>query len=745
MKPFYKISPNSILCVGLLIGCFSFFNSNSQNAVVIGGNTPNPNAVLLLIGNGTQGLAIPTTNDPTSIAKVQGMIVYNKTDNKIYYSDGITWKDVSNSSGSSASQTLALNGNTLSISGANNVAIANTAPTQPGQVLMWDGSQWTASSSTAPTVTGQVLKWNNTTKSWEAGVDAGGTSYVAGTGISITGTTISNTGITSVTGTAPISVVSATTTPAISITQANTTTDGYLSKADWNTFNSKVSTTATPGGTTDIGGNFSTGLQIGAGTIVNADVNSTAAIAGTKISPDFGSQNIATTGKTVLNTVSYTWPGTQGAANTFLKNDGAGNVSWAAASGSSFSTDKTIPRGNGTTLVASQLYDDGTNVGVGTTSPTKKLDVNGDINIPTNASMYINGLRFINNAGFSNTAIGEEAGLNSSLAVTDAVYNLFVGWQSGKLNTKGQFNTFLAPGAGAANTTGSYNVYIGSDAGANINGNLNTFVGFNAGKASTTSISSTFIGNKAGEVNTTASYNTFLGERAGQASTTGEENTFVGRTSGLTNTTGHQNTILGSTADVGLNNLTNATAIGYGAVVGASNALVLGKTGTSVGIGTPTPSFLLDVNGSLRCFSFTNSSDIRWKKDITPINNSLNKVLALKGVEYSWRKDQLKNTNVDDRRQIGFIAQDVEKVIPELVSTDKDGFKSVQYANITAVLVEAVKEQQTQIETLRKTIEALEAKLKLYETKESLELSIIHEEIKKLNELVGLEAKAEKK
>jgi uncharacterized protein YlxW (UPF0749 family) len=105
----------------------------------------------------------------------------------------------------------------------------------------------------------------------------------------------------------------------------------------------------------------------------------------------------------------------------------------------------------------------------------------------------------------------------------------------------------------------------------------------------------------------------------------------------------------------------------------------------------------------------------------------------------------MKNAKLENSRQIGFIAQEVEAVLPDLVSTDTEGYKSVKYANVTAVLVEAVKEQQTQIESLKKTIEALEAKLKLYETKESDELAIIRAEIKKLSEVVGLEASAEKK
>jgi hypothetical protein len=538
-------------------------------------------------------------------------------------------------------------------------------------------------------------------------------------------------------------VLSPTTTPALSISQANSTTDGYLSKADWSTFNNKLGAASTPA-TGEISGSYNAGFQIVAGSVQNVDVSSTAAIAGTKINPDFGTQNITTTGKTVFNTVSYTWPGTQGAANTYLKNDGTGTLTWAVASGASFSTDKTIPRGNGTTLVASQIYDDGSKVGVGTITPAKKFDVNGDINISTGSGIYINGLRLIGEiTGVpASTFLGEEAGIN--VDPSNGIHNTFVGWQSGKLNVKGTYNTFVATGAGAANVDGSYNVYVGADAGLNaVSGSLNTYVGFNAGKASTTAISSTFIGNKAGEVSTTASYNTFIGERSGQANTTGEENTFVGRTSGLTNTIGTKNTIIGSTADVASNNLSNATAIGYGAIVSASNSLILGN-GANVGIGISNPAYPLDVVGNVHGNSFVNSSDIRWKKDIITLPNSLNKIMNMRGIEYTWREDSPFGKD-DRKRQIGFVAQEIEAVIPELVTTDPSGFKSVKYANVTAVLVEAVKEQQAQIDALKKTIDELEAKLKMYESKENDELAIIRAELKKLNDLVGVEARAEKK
>ncbi len=66
--------------------------------------------------------------------------------------------------------------------------------------------------------------------------------------------------------------------------------------------------------------------------------------------------------------------------------------------------------------------------------------------------------------------------------------------------------------------------------------------------------------------------------------------------------------------------------------------------------------------------------------------------MKLRGVEFDWKKNEFKQMKFEEGTQIGFIAQEVEAIIPEIVRTDADGYKSVAYADITAVLVEAIKE-----------------------------------------------------
>jgi hypothetical protein len=125
--------------------------------------------------------------------------------------------------------------------------------------------------------------------------------------------------------------------------------------------------------------------------------------------------------------------------------------------------------------------------------------------------------------------------------------------------------------------------------------------------------------------------------------------------------------------------------------------------------GTATPRMY--VNGYLQATNVSYSSDRRWKKNITPLENSLQKVCQLQGVNYEWRIKEFPDKGFTDTPQIGLIAQDVEKVIPQLVSADKDGFKSLDYGRLTAVLVEAVKDQQAQIKELKAKLAEVEKKL----------------------------------
>lgn len=126
----------------------------------------------------------------------------------------------------------------------------------------------------------------------------------------------------------------------------------------------------------------------------------------------------------------------------------------------------------------------------------------------------------------------------------------------------------------------------------------------------------------------------------------------------------------------------------------------------NVGIGTTNPTYKLHVNGTFKSNGITESSDIRWKKNIRPLENALDKVLALRGVSFEWKKDDAPEMNFEKGIQIGLIAQEVEKVLPELVDTDSEGYKSVQYSKLVPLLLEAIREQQAMISAQGQAIAA---------------------------------------
>jgi hypothetical protein len=123
----------------------------------------------------------------------------------------------------------------------------------------------------------------------------------------------------------------------------------------------------------------------------------------------------------------------------------------------------------------------------------------------------------------------------------------------------------------------------------------------------------------------------------------------------------------------------------------------------NVGVGTTAPTYRLDVNGTIRASEAFIYSDRNLKDNIQIIPGALEKVLQLEGVKFQW-----KETGKED---IGVVAQDVEEIFPELVSTDANGVKSVKYGNLAAPLIEAIKEQQKQISDQQKQIDELKAEI----------------------------------
>lgn len=151
--------------------------------------------------------------------------------------------------------------------------------------------------------------------------------------------------------------------------------------------------------------------------------------------------------------------------------------------------------------------------------------------------------------------------------------------------------------------------------------------------------------------------------------------------------------------------------IGPGNASQGANALMITDT-AAMAIGTTTNSDLSNYKFFVKGTAggngdWTKSSDIRLKKNIHTISNALEKVRALRGVSY-----ELKDENSDAGPQVGFVAQEVEPIVPQVVVTNEDGYKAIQYASMVSVLVEAMKEMDAQIQQLNARIVELEVQQK---------------------------------
>lgn len=163
-------------------------------------------------------------------------------------------------------------------------------------------------------------------------------------------------------------------------------------------------------------------------------------------------------------------------------------------------------------------------------------------------------------------------------------------------------------------------------------------------------------------------------------------------------------TIAGTNVTITTNATTDTLTIALPQAVGTSSNVQFGTvTSTGIGVGTSPVAGEIRATGEITAFA---SSDMRLKENIKPIDSAISKVKNLTGVEYDWKESALvARGGVDGyfvrREDVGLIAQEVEKVLPQLVATREDGFKAVRYDKMVALLIEAIKEQQKQIDELK--------------------------------------------
>ncbi len=463
---------------------------------------------------------------------------------------------------------------------------------------------------------------------------------------------------------------------------------------------------------------------------------------------------------------------------------------WCSSDGSAFiNCNQLAPISSQWTNNGANIYFNSGNIGVGTTTPTTTLDVNGQIKITggtpgvgkvltsdavglatwqtppapinavTSSTSTLLGLN-ASGSGTGQVSVGYQAGNNYT-----GIYSLHIGYATGSGGGTGSYNTIVGGSAVNSPMNGSNNTVIGAStlSGISLSGTNNTLVGASA-TCSASTTKSVVVGAGA---QATGTGGVAIGAGASAPASTvviGSNNgsTFQERIRidpsgyvGIGTTTPATNLQLRSTANstnalevsidgsnVGSNNAVAAlnlissssggSALGFASVNGwqirtysdyyttapLQNNLQIGYTTNSsvntsmsflpngnIGIGTTIPAYKLDligdlnlgsanvlrINGSSICTisGCTASSDINLKKNIKPIENSLAQIKKLLGVKYDWRDKDI----FGDKEQIGLIAQDLEKVFPQVVYTDKDsGLKSVAYDHLVAPIIEAIKE-----------------------------------------------------
>ncbi|NJO92505.1 MAG: tail fiber domain-containing protein, partial [Chloroflexia bacterium] len=282
--------------------------------------------------------------------------------------------------------------------------------------------------------------------------------------------------------------------------------------------------------------------------------------------------------------------------------------------------------------------------------------------------------------GDDNIFIGNMAGFSTGSGSIGGNENIFIGNSAGYNSTSPVRNVFIGHEAGMENVTGQYNLYVGNAAGKNGKGFYNTVLGPSAASDNNFGNSNVVIGYVAGRQMVSSS-NVFIGQGAGwnNASEVGG-NVFIGPYAGETITSQDYRLAISS------------SSVRYG------DPLIYGEFDNKrVAINTSNANgYTFYVNGTSSGTSdWATPSDMRLKTNILTIPSALGKVLQLRGVSYNWKDSEA----FDNKKHIGFLAQEVEKVVPEVVINNNDSY-SMQYAPITALLVEAMKEQQDQINRL---------------------------------------------
>ena len=348
-------------------------------------------------------------------------------------------------------------------------------------------------------------------------------------------------------------------------------------------------------------------------------------------------------------------------------------------------------------------------------------------------------------AGYSNLNSNNNVfiGYYSGHASTTAYYNVFAGHGSGRYNIGGDDNVFLGYNSARFNKTGGQNVFVGRNSGYNNeNGNKNVALGHEAGLSNVHGNNSLYLGALAGPNNndslvwaTAIGYNaqvdcshcTVIGGTGTDSVSVGigtasPEKTLDVHGELIIRDANNVATFLSEDSLVFVRLATNSdsqsTKVGYyndgsdkyffidPPSGGTTKEFVILNNGR-VGIGINNPTCKLDVMGNICSNGTVLASDKRYKRDIIKIQNPLEKLSEIQGVSYFMRTEEFKDRNFSKELKLGLIAQNVETIFPELVSTSSDGYKAVNYDGFIPILIEGMNKQQSLIKKQQEQINEL--------------------------------------
>jgi Chaperone of endosialidase len=317
-----------------------------------------------------------------------------------------------------------------------------------------------------------------------------------------------------------------------------------------------------------------------------------------------------------------------------------------------------------------------------------------------------NSALFSNTAGSYNTATGYQALLNNI-----GVRNTATGAQALSMNTTGNTNTATGAFALSENTTGRGNTATGAQALlVNTTGTVNTANGSFALNNNRTGSQNTATGSQALFTNDSGQFNTANGEKALYRNTNGIVNTAIGVNALFNNTTGNNNIAVGVNAGQNLTTGDNNIDVGNAGVGAEANTMRIGTEGRQ------TQTFIAGINGAGVSGTAvevnaagqlgTAPSSRRFKEEIKLMDQASEAILALKPVSFCYKKE------IDPERtpQFGLVAEDVEKVSPDLIVRDKEGKPySVRYEAVNAMLLNEFLKEHRKVEQQEKTIVELKS------------------------------------